>query len=69
MMHIHKWKWSDLNNTWTCVHPGCNETVTLAEFRAEYGQTGNLDIDPIAGLNRLVYIRKQRKLAQQKRVN
>jgi hypothetical protein len=67
MMHLHKWKWSDLNNTWTCLHPDCNENVTLAEFKAEYGQTGNLDVDPIAGLNRLVYLRKQRANAQQKR--
>jgi len=66
-MHIHNWKWSDKNNQWACSR--CNETVTLVEFRAEYGQTGNLDVDPIAALNRLASLRRKRQDAQQKRTS
>ena len=64
-MHIHNWKWSDKHTQWVCTI--CNETVTLVEFKAEYGQTGNLDVDPIAGLNRLSNIRIKRQDAHKTR--
>lgn len=64
-MHIHNWRWSDALNQWGCTR--CTETITFAEFRAEYGQTGNLDIDPVAGLNRLVSLRSKRQDAHKAR--
>lgn len=64
-MHIHNWKWSDIHNHWECT--GCAETITLVEFRAEYGQTGNLDVDPVAGLNRLASLRRKRQDAHKAR--
>lgn len=64
-MHIHNWRWSDTHNNWACS--SCNEVVTLIEYKAEYGQHGNLDVDPISALNRLASLRRKRQDAQQKR--
>ena len=64
-MHIHNWKWSDKHNHWACTV--CGEVITWAEFKVEYGKTGNLDVDPIAGLNRLSAMRIKRQNAHQTR--
>jgi len=49
-MHIHQWEWNEKRRQWECP---CGEVVTLIEFKVEYGQHGNLDVDPIPALNRL----------------
>ena len=55
-MHIHHWEWNDKLRQWECP---CGEIITLAEYRREYGQHGNLDVDPISALNRLAAYRRK----------
>jgi len=57
-MHIHAWEWIEDRKHWRCS--SCGETITLNEYRHEYGAYGNFDIDPIAALNRLAAVRWKR---------
>ena len=54
-MHIHDWMYDNHSKRWTC---DCGETITKREFEREYSRHGNLDVDPIAGLNRMASQRR-----------